>query len=195
MSTTGIVITIVVVIAVVVIALAVWNAMRRRRLRDRFGPEYERAVAEQPNRKAAETELRAREERHAQLSIQPISSADRDRYQKEWTRVQAAFVEDPVDAVNAADALVTRMMRARSYPTGDFSEQLDSLSVEHARTLDHYREAHGTYEANLRGEASTEQLRQAFVHYRVLATDLLDVDDAVPDRDRVDHPTTREDTP
>jgi hypothetical protein len=186
MSSVGIVILVVVVVAIVVIALAAWNVARRRRLRDRFGPEYDRAVAEQPNRVAAENELRAREKRHAELDITSLSPQDQDRYLKEWTRVQAAFVEDPSDAVNAADALVTRMMRARGYPTGEFSDRLGTLSVEHARTLDHYRAAHDIFEANLRGQASTEQLRQALVHYRVLATDLLEVDD-VGDRPGAGH--------
>ncbi len=178
MSTTGIVVLVVVVVAVAVIAIAIWSVMRRRRLQARFGPEYDRAVAEKPNRAAAESELRAREKRHAELDIKALSPEDQDRYSKEWTRVQAAFVEDPSDAVNAADSLVTRMMRARGYPTGDFSDQVDTLSVEHAETLDHYRAAHGTFDANVRGQASTEQLRQALVHYRVLANDLLDIKDA-----------------
>jgi len=185
MSTTGIVVLVVVIVAVVVIAMAIWSVVRRRQLRTRFGPEYERAVAEGPNRSAAEKELRARERRHAELDIKSLSPQDQDRYLKEWTRVQAAFVEDPSDAVNAADALVTRMMRARGYPTIEFDDRVGTLSVDHARTLDHYRAAHDIFEANLRGNASTEQLRQALVHYRVLATDLLEVDD-VGDRHGAD---------
>lgn len=184
MSTTGIVVLVIVIVAVVLIAIAMWSVVRRRQLRERFGPEYDRTVAEEPNRSAAERELRARERRHAQLDIKSLSPQDRDRYLKEWERVQAAFVEDPSDAVNAADALITRMMRSRGYPTGEFDDQLGTLSVEHSRTLDHYRAAHETFEANLRGAASTEQLRQALVHYRVLATDLLEIDDA-GDRDNV----------
>jgi len=175
MSITGIVILVVIVVAIAVIAVVARSVVRRRQLRARFGPEYDRTVAENPNRAAAESELRAREKRHAELDLKSLSPQDRDRFLKEWTRVQAAFVEDPSDAVNAADALVTRMMRARGYPTGEFDDQVETLSVEHAQTLDHYRAAHEIFEANLRGQASTEQLRQALVHYRVLATDLLDV--------------------
>ena len=178
MSTTGIVILVVVVVVILVIAAVAMSTVRRRKLKARFGPEYDRTVAENPNRAAAESDLRAREKRHAKLDLKALSPQDRDRYLKEWGRVQAAFVEDPSDAVNSADALVTRMMRARGYPTGDFDDQLETLSVEHAQTLDHYRAAHEIFEANLRGQASTEQLRQALVHYRVLATDLLDINDA-----------------
>jgi hypothetical protein len=178
MSVTAIVILVVIVVAILVIAIVARTVVRRRQLQARFGPEYERMVDENPNRAAAESDLRAREKRHAELDLKAFSPQDRDRYLKEWTRVQAAFVEDPSDAVNSADALVSRMMRARGYPTGDFDDQLAILSVEHAQTLDHYRAAHGIFEANLRGQASTEQLRQALVHYRVLATDLLDANDA-----------------
>ena len=185
MSTTGIIVLVVVVVAIVLIAIAVWSIVRRRQLQARFGPEYERTLAEQPSRAAAESELRAREKRHAELDIKSLSPQDQDRYLKEWTRVQTAFVEDPSDAVNSADALVARMMRARGYPTGEFDDRVGTLSVEHARTIDHYRSAHEIFEANLRGQASTEQLRQALVHYRVLATDLLEVDD-VGDRHGAD---------
>src|SRR5689334_20696963 len=178
MSVTAIVILVVIVVAILVIAIVARTVVRRRQLQARFGPEYDRMVDENPNRAAAESDLRAREKRHAELDLKALSPQDRDRYLKEWTRVQAAFVEDPSDAVNSADALVSRMMRARGYPTGDFDDQLATLSVEHAQTLDHYRAAHGIFEANLRGQASTEQLRQALVHYRVLATDLLDANDA-----------------
>jgi hypothetical protein len=178
MSITAIVILVVIVVAILVIAIVARTVVRRRQLQARFGPEYDRVVDENPNRAAAESDLRAREKRHAELDLKALSPQDRDRYLKEWTRVQAAFVEDPGDAVNSADALVSRMMRARGYPTGDFDDQLETLSVEHAQTLDHYRAAHGIFESNLRGQASTEQLRQALVHYRVLATDLLDVNDA-----------------
>jgi hypothetical protein len=180
MSTTGIIITIVVVIVIAVIALAAFTMLRRQRLQRRFGPEYDRVVAEQPDRSAAERELRAREQRHADLELKALSPDEQQRYRQEWTGVQAAFVEDPARAVNAADDLVTRVMSDRGYPTGDFDDRLQTLSVEHARTLDHYRKAHAVSVANLRGEASTEQLRQAVVHYRTLAGDLLGVDDVSP---------------
>jgi FtsZ-interacting cell division protein ZipA len=180
MSTTGIIVTVVVVVVIALLVVAAWTMLRRRRLQHRFGPEYDRTVAEQPNRSAAEQELRAREERHAQLDVKPLSEDDQRHYSQEWSRVQAAFVEDPSDAVNAADALVAQVMKDRGYPTGEFNQRVETLSVEHARTLDHYRQAHQIFSANLRGEASTEQLRQAVVHYRALASDLLDVDDVTP---------------
>jgi hypothetical protein len=174
MSATGIVVTIVVVAAVVAIAVLVWQLMRRRRLRQRFGPEYDRTVATQPNRGAAEHELRAREQRHAALELKELTADEQQRYTRLWMNVQSQFVDEPKQAVTDADALITDVMRDRGYPIGgDFGDRLKTLSVEHARTLDHYRAAHEISEANARGEASTEQLRQALVHYRTLAADLL----------------------
>lgn len=174
MSSTQLIVTIVVVVVVVVVAALVWSVLRRRRLQRRFGPEYERLVEEQPNRSAAEHELRAREQRHAELDLRPLDAQDRRRYLQEWSAVQAAFVENPGRAVDDADSLVTRVLADRGYPTGSFEDRLDTLSVEHAQTLDRYRQAHEITLAHRRGEASTEQLRRAVVHYRALAGDLLD---------------------
>jgi len=172
MSSTPIVV-IVVLVVVILLAAAAWMVVRRRSLRQRFGPEYDRAVSEQDGRLAAERELRAREKRHAELDIKPLSEESRQRYASAWDEIQAQFVDDPNTAVGRADELVSRLIAERGYPTGDYDEQLSHLSVEHARTLEHYRDAHDINLRNERGEASTEQLRQALVHYRALFGDLL----------------------
>ncbi|MGW0431079.1 hypothetical protein ACWDV4_00810 [Micromonospora sp. NPDC003197] len=176
MSPTGIAITILAIIIVVVIAIVVWSSARRRALRSRFGPEYDRVVAEQSSRSAAEQELRDRERRHAELTITPLSEESRQHYTAAWEEIQARFIDAPTEAVGAADELVTRLIAERGYPTGDYSDQLAHLSVEHARTLTSYREAHDIHLRNQRGEASTEELRQAVVHYRELFADLLGTD-------------------
>ncbi|WFE27120.1 hypothetical protein O7623_28370 [Solwaraspora sp. WMMD791] len=173
MSPIEIIITIVVVLAVIAAAVAVWALLRRRNLRSTFGPEYDRAVAEQDSRSAAERELRERERRHAELALTPLDPASRDRYAAAWEEVQAQFVDAPGAAVGNADELLTRLIAEVGYPTGDYTEQVAHLSVEHARTLGRYREAHEIHLANERGEASTEQLRQAVVHYRALFAELL----------------------
>jgi FtsZ-interacting cell division protein ZipA len=173
MSTTGIVVTIVVVLVIALIALLVWQAVRRKRLQQRFGPEYDRAVQAQPDRAAAEHELRAREHKHAALELTELDPDEQQRYAQQWLQLQSWFVDDPRRAVTAADELITNVMHDRGYPSGEFDDRVASLSVEHARTLDHYRSAHEVSIANQRGEASTEQLRQAIVHYRALASDLL----------------------
>jgi hypothetical protein len=188
MSTTAWVVTAVVVVAIVVVAALLWTSARRRNLQQRFGPEYERQVARHGDRGAAERELREREQRHAKLEIRELSDADRQRYVQQWHEVQASFVEDPSQAVNAADALLTRIMSDLGYPTGEFEEQASTLSVEHSRTLGRYRLAHEISLANERHEASTEQLRQALVHYRTLAEELLGTETAHANVD-ADQPT------
>jgi hypothetical protein len=188
MSTTAWVVTAVVVVAIVVVAALLWTSARRRNLQQRFGPEYERQVARHGDRGAAERELREREQRHAKLEIRELSDADRQRYVQQWHEVQASFVEDPSQAVNAADALLTRIMSDLGYPTGEFEEQASTLSVEHSRTLGRYRLAHEISLANERHEASTEQLRQAMVHYRTLAEELLGTETADANVD-ADQPT------
>jgi hypothetical protein len=172
----GLIIVIVVVVVVAVGAGLWWY--RRQSLRKRFGPEYDRAVAEQDSRSAAERELRERERRHAELEVKPLAPRSRDRYAREWEKVQERFLDDPAAAVVAGDELVTRLVAERGYPTENFDDQLSYLSVEHARTLGHYRDAHDIYLRNERHEASTEELRQALVHYRALVADLLDVEPA-----------------
>jgi hypothetical protein len=171
-------ITVLVIVLVVIAALAAlgWVAMRRRSLRQRFGPEYDRAVSEQDSRPAAERELRDRERRHAQLELRELSAESRATYAAAWEEIQARFVDSPDEAVGAADELVTRLIAERGYPTGDYQDQVAHLSVEHARTLGHYRDAHDIHLAHERGEASTERLRQALVHYRALVADLLGQD-------------------
>lgn len=177
MSTLQIVVLLIVLVVLAVAGAVGWQVMRRRSLRQTFGPEYDRAVAEEPSRGAAERELRERERRHSELTLRPLNPADRDRFAEQWQAVQAQFVEDPAAAVVAGDDLVTRLVKARGYPTADFDDQLAYLSVEHARTLGHYRDAHGIFERGQRREASTEELRQALVHYRAIFADLLDAAD------------------
>ncbi len=185
MSTTLIIVLIIVIVAVVAIAAFGVIAARRRALRQRFGPEYDRLVEEQHSRSAAEQELRERERRHAALELREISAQDRARYAADWADVQARFVDSPSDAVRAGDELITRLLADIGYPTGN-GERLEMLSVEHARTLGPYREAHEISERNARGEASTEQLRQALVHYRTLFADLLGTEPVPPASPSVD---------
>jgi hypothetical protein len=193
MSSTQIVVIVLVIIIVLAVAAVLAVMGRRRALRQRFGPEYDRAVAEQDSRAAAERELRDRERRHAELTLAPLSDESRDRYAAAWEEIQAQFVDSPSEAVNAADELVTRLIAERGYPTENYEDQLAHLSVEHARTLGHYRDAHEIHLRNVRGEASTEQLRQALVHYRQLFADLLGED---PVRHtNPPHPETHHDAP
>ena len=173
MSSTLITVLVVLLIVGAVLVVLGVVANRRRALRQRFGPEYDRVVESTEDRRAAERELRDRERRHAELELRPLAPESRERYSASWEEIQARFVDAPNEAVGEADELVTRLVAERGYPTGDYDDQLAHLSVEHARTLDHYRQAHDINERNSRGEATTEQLRQALVHYRALFADLL----------------------
>ncbi|MET8248048.1 hypothetical protein ABZV31_28775 [Streptomyces sp. NPDC005202] len=167
----AIIIPIVVVIALVAVTASLMT--RRHHLRERFGPEYERTVEGADSRMAGERELRAREKRHDSLDIKPLPAASRDRYTREWSSVQEGFVDWPVDAVHDADQLVTSLMHERGYPTEGFEQQAKALSVEHGRTLEHYRAAHEIETLSTRSKATTEQLRGAMVHYRALFDELL----------------------
>ncbi len=172
---TGIVIVIVVIAIVVVGAAvaAVMSADRRRRLQQRFGPEYDRVVEERVSRREAEAELSRRERRVSELNIRPLEPSARARYLAEWATIQEQFVDAPQVAVTHAQGLVVAVMNERGYPTEDRDQVLADLSVEHASFLDHYRAASDISERATAGTCSTEDLRQAVIHYRALFQELL----------------------
>ena len=162
---------------VVVIAAAAWQwSVRRRtdRLRGRFGSEYDRAVESADSRGEAEAELAAREERHEQFELRPLSGSARDRYVERWRVVQAQFVDDPRDAVAAADGVIQSVMRDRGYPVDDFDQRASDLSVDHADVVEHYREGHSLATQSPGDDDSTEDLRRAMQHYRALFDELVD---------------------
>lgn len=174
MSTGTIVIIIVVVLVVLaVVALVLRPQLQRRRLRAKFGPEYDRTVQGADGRRDAERELAQREKRHAGFDLRPLSADQRARYIREWGDVQERFVDAPGEAVTSADILVIDLMAARGYPTEGYQQQLDDLSVEHSTALGHYRSGHDISVRHSRDEANTEDLRTAMVHYRALFEDLL----------------------
>ena len=176
---------IVIVIVVVLIAVVAVMAARRRRtaaLRERFGPEYDRAVGAREGQRAAEADLRDRERQRARLDIKPLSEAARVRYTEEWRIIQQDFVDQPEEATNAGYDLVNRVMAERGYPMQDFDARADLVSVDHPDVVDNYRVAHGIHERARQHQASTEDLREALLRYRSLFQDLLRPDDraAVP---------------
>ncbi|HET6531274.1 MAG TPA: hypothetical protein VFH03_11785 [Actinoplanes sp.] len=175
--TAGQVIVLVIVLLVVLAAILLGvRAARRRKLQKTFGPEYDRVVADTGSRADAEKELRERERRHADLELKELSPESKARYSAAWEDVQITFVDNPNEAVGTADDLVTRLIAERGYPTDNYEDRLATLSVEHARTLGHYRDAHEISTRSRSGEASTEDLRQALVHFRALFADLLGED-------------------
>lgn len=158
----------VILIALVVIVIVVVAAQRRRseRLRERFGPEYDRAVRTTGDRRHAEAELSERERRRDKLDIHPLTDTQRARYVTAWKTTQGQFVDDPRGALAKADSLLHEVMDARGYPTGDFDRQAADLSVDYASVIDDYRRAHAV--ASNSSKASTEDLRSAMVIYRSL---------------------------
>jgi hypothetical protein len=166
-----IVLGVVVLAALLVIVLI--QQRRRIHLKRRFGPEYEQAVHHHRDLRAAEKDLQERERRVAGMKIRPLERTDAARFAEEWRRTQTRFVDDPEGAVRDADELVADVMRARGYPTGDVAQRVADISVDHPRVVGHYRAACDAAARLERGQASTEELRQAIVHYRELFTDLL----------------------
>ena len=163
--------------ALVLLGVIVWVVRARQRrdhLRERFGPEYDRAVSDRDSRLTDQAELERREEKRERLDIVPLSPESREEYLRSWRDVQAGFVDEPSQAVGEADRLVTEVMRERGYPMAEFDQRVADLSVDHADVVEHYRAAHAINLQNENGGASTEELRQAVVHYRALFEELLE---------------------
>jgi FtsZ-interacting cell division protein ZipA len=186
MDTGLLVVILIVLVLLVVLALVAGRQRRSRRLRERFGPEYDRTVAEAGDRKEAESRLEERTARRQRLDIVPLDPADRTRYVEAWRLTQARFVDEPAEATREADRLITAVMRDRGYPIDDFEQRAADVSVDHPQVVDDYRAAQAIAAANERSEASTEDLRQALVHYRSLFEELLEEDRADNDRQPYD---------
>jgi LPXTG-motif cell wall-anchored protein len=166
------------VVVLALIALAVWFSYKKKqshRLQERFGPEYGRTVDELGGRTKAESELKAREKRVERLDILPLTPAEAARFSQDWNALQGRFVDNPKSAVVQADQLVRELMLKRGYPMGDFERRAADISVDHPAVVDHYRAAQAIAVRDKRGEANTEELRKAVVHYRDLFDELLEV--------------------
>ncbi len=168
-------IIIVIVVAIVIVLAVAWVFVRRRRteaLRRRFGPEYERTVREHGAGRA-ESVLVEREKRVEKFPIRELTAEERERFVTEWRLLQSKFVDDPKGAVTEADALVSRLMQERGYPMSDFAQRAADLSVDHPHVVDNYRAAHEIALRHRKGQASTEDLRNAIIYYRSLFDELL----------------------
>ena len=184
MSTTAIAI-IVAVIAIAAVAGAWFYMQSRRRvhLRERFGPEYEETVHRVGDSRRAEATLAERERRVEKYKIRPLSPEDKVHYGEAWRHVQALFVDDPNGAIIEADRLVNDVMTARGYPMADFDQRAADVSVDHGHVVEHYRAAHAIAVKHGTGSATTEDLRQAMIHYRALFDDLLETKAATTSTD------------
>src|ERR1041385_2986955 len=162
-------------VVLLIVGLIAVGARRNRSaaLRDHFCKEYDRTVESAGSRTRAENELVARAEEANSFDIRPLTAAERDRYRDDWRRIEARLVERPTTAVIEADELVTDVMRTRGYPMADFEKHAALLSVKHPRVVEHYRAGHEIIDRQGRGAASTEELRQAVLHYRSLFEELV----------------------
>ncbi len=175
-----------IILAIVAILAVVggWLLLNKRRsehLRTRFGAEYDRQVEEKGSRAKAEADLAEREKRVGKLTIRPLSPADQDRFLDRWTKVQATFVDDPERSIDYADALLAEVMSARGYPVSDFDQRAGDISVDHPNVVQHYRAGHDIAVRHSRGEADTDELRQALIHYRSLFEELVTEREPAPE--------------
>ena len=168
------------VVVILIIAGAVWLYVRQRRsttadLRQKFGPEYDRAVLAHGSERKAESNLTEREKRVEKLMIRDLDPIEHERFSRQWKSVQSHFVDSPKGAVAEADDLVSSVMKARGYPISDFDQRSADISVDHPRLVENYRSAHDIALRVGKDEATTEDLRTAMVHYRSLFEDLMQV--------------------
>jgi len=174
LTPTQVAIIIAVVVVVVGAIVAVYFQRRRsEKLRSRFGPEYERSVAESGDRRRAEAQLEKRAERVEKYHLRTLTAEDRARFTEQWDRVQAHFVDAPAGAVAEADQLLGDIMATCGYPMGDFEQRAADISVDHPVVVQNYRSAHDIAIRQAKGQATTEDLRRAMIHYRALFEDLV----------------------
>ena len=172
-----------VITLVVVAAVSIATALQHRRhgrLAARFGPEYERVIDLTDSRHDTESALQSRVEHREHLHVSPLTAEEASAFVHRWRDVQAEFVDSPPSTIGDAQALVDDVMRVRGYPVDDFEANADLVSVDHPVVVEHYRAAHATYLASRLRRVTTEELRQAIIHYRVLLADLLELDTSRP---------------
>lgn len=173
MQLASIIIIAVVVVAIVAIGFYVWQRRQSEAFATRYGPEYQRVVSETGSRHRGEAELRRREERLEHLTIRPLTAQQQTDYERQWRETQARFVDDPDGAIGDANNLVEDVMKTRGYPLSDFDQRAADISVHHPRVVENYRAARDIARRQRQGDATTEDLRQAMVHYHELFEDLL----------------------
>lgn len=169
---------------IVIIALAVWMYLRKRRsttadLRQKFGPEYDRAVLTHGSERKAEANLEDRKDRVEKLKLRDLDRVESEKFSKQWETVQSRFVDSPKGAVAEADGLVSSVMKARGYPVSEFDQRAADISVDHPRMVENYRSAHAIALRVGKDQATTEDLRTVMIHYRSLFEELVQAPAAV----------------
>jgi hypothetical protein len=206
----AIVLAVIVIVGVAALVMGVRPGGRSRGggdLRRRFGPEYDRLAEQRGDPKAVEQELAERVREHDSLTLRPLARDERERYVRTWTSVQERFIDDPRGAAQQADQVIGGLLTAIGYTSENRDRQLALASVDHAHALGDYRQARelmqGAVASNGRsdgvpaadggrrdgdgGASSTETLRQAILHYRVMFNDLLDNSASATERAHAGH--------
>jgi hypothetical protein len=185
-TTTVIILAVVVAVIVIALGLTILLSWRRsRRLREEFGPEYKHAVRQYGDARKAEVELAAREKRVRALDIRPLTQEERSRFAEVWRTTQAHFVDEPSKAVGEADHLIKEVMETRGYPVGDFDQRAADISVDHPNVVTNYRAGREVTERNKSGDATTEDLRQAMMHYRSLFEELTETSEPATSKEAI----------
>jgi hypothetical protein len=174
MSSTTAILIILVILALAVAAWALMERQKTRKLRGRYGPEYDRLAQQEQSARRAEAILEQREKRVSKFRIRPLQEQERARFAGEWRTVQERFVDNPRGAVSDADRLINEALKARGYPMAEFEQQAADLSVQYPNVVENYRKAHKIAIEDRQGSATTEDLRQAMQHYRNLFEDVLE---------------------
>jgi hypothetical protein len=184
MSPTIIIIAVVVIVVIMGAIMAPMFARRNRskKFQSKYGPEYDRTVQTAGNEKKAQAELTDRQKHMDTLNIRPLSVSERERYQAEWTAIQAKFVDQPGQATVEADHLIMEVMKVRAYPVSDFDQRAADISVNYPALVSNYRAAREIAIKNEQHSANTEELRQALIYYRSLFDELLKEETVVPEK-------------
>jgi hypothetical protein len=183
---TAVIILIVVVAIAIIVGVFLYSRRRRtQNLRKQFGPEYKHAVDQYGDQRKAEAELAAREKRVRKLEIRTLTGEQHARFSHAWKKTQARFVDEPSPAVREADRLIKELMQTRGYPVADFEQRAADISVDHPNVAANYRTARDIAQRNNSGKSTTEDLRQAMVHYRSLFEELLDTQTTTPRKEAV----------
>jgi hypothetical protein len=184
MNTTYLIIGVVVVLVIIGLILGMVSSRRQRtkRFQNKYGPEYDRTVKAEGNEKKAQVELNGRQKHVDTLNIRPLAIAERERYQAEWTAIQAQFVDQPGQATVEADHLIMEVMKVRAYPVSDFEQRAADISASYPALVSNYRAAREIAVKNEQHSANTEELRQALIYYRSLFDELLKEETVVPER-------------
>ena len=175
MNITYMIITVFVVLGIIgaIVGLVFVSRRRAKQLHDHFGPEYEHTVQTMGGEKKAQSELEERQKHVEALDIRPLSASERERYLADWAAVQSKFVDEPGQAIVAADRLIMEVMQVRAYPVSDFEQRAADISVTYPALVSNYRAAREIAIKNEQHQADTEELRQAMIHYRSLFEELL----------------------